>query len=74
MERTRYKCLDCGNVERFRALAKLKKCEVIVDGSGELIDPCFDSQVNEPGDIEILEVRDCLKCGSTKVKKETSSE
>jgi DNA-directed RNA polymerase subunit RPC12/RpoP len=74
MKRTRYKCSNCGNDSRFRALAKFNDCEVIVDGSGELLDPCFDSQVNDPEDVEILEVRDCLECGSTKVSKEEGSE
>ena len=79
MERKRYKCGVCGNDARFRALARFNNCEVIVDGGGRVIDPLADTQIIETEDCEVLDVRDCLVCGSTKVdlikeREEPSSE
>ena len=68
MKRKRYKCITCGNDAKFRALATYKNCEVIVDGEGRVIDPLADTQIVEIEDCEVLDVRDCLKCGSTKVE------
>jgi len=68
MERKRYKCANCGNDAKFRALARYYGCEVIVDGEGRVIDHLADTQIVEREDVEVLDVRDCLECGSTQVE------
>ncbi len=59
----RYKCLICGNTDRFKALATAQ-IEIIVDGSGNLIKVDVDQVVNDT-ELEIQEVTDCMSCGAS---------
>lgn len=60
---SRYKCLVCGNISRFKALATAQ-VEIIVDGSGNLITVDLDQMIQD-SELEIQEVTDCMECGAS---------
>jgi len=61
--KSRYKCLVCGNISRFKALATAQ-VEIIVDGFGNIIKVDLDQMI-EDSELEIQEVTDCMKCGAS---------
>lgn len=63
----RYTCKECGNTARFRARAEAK-IDVVVNGSGEIIEQNVEHQFIDDKDINILEIRDCLNCGSVNIE------
>lgn len=63
----RYVCKECGSTARFRARAEAK-IDVVVNGDGEIIEQNVEHQFIDDKDINILEIRDCLKCGSVNIE------